>query len=393
MKRLALALAILVGLTSAGCMSAKRGAPKPGLTYIGSKPVTLSAQRVGNVLVVETKWDKYGPYHFIIDTGSSVTLVSPALASRYAIEDAPPADEPQVRVRTPDGGSVLLRPVTLRSIQLGSARFEYAPALAYDCSDLSSQFGMPIDGILGFPLFRKALLTLDYPHERVLLRSGIPEEGLPGEAILFTNPDKTPLIAIRLDGKELVALIDSGSSEAMDLNPAGLEPRFLSGPREGPVISTLAGDRVSQVGRLDGVIRLGSYDIPNPVAAVTDELSSIGGGVLSHFVVTFDQEHDQAFFQRDSAEEIAIPPLRTTGLSFRKTPAYWKVVGVIPGSPAAAAGVAVGDLVSRIGGEPVSNWDPRRFDRLNAEAQALDFTFIDGTRETAKTIAVTNLVP
>ena len=28
---------------------------------------------------------------------------------------------------------------------------------------------MKIDGILGFPLFRETILTLDYPHKRVLL--------------------------------------------------------------------------------------------------------------------------------------------------------------------------------------------------------------------------------
>jgi hypothetical protein len=45
---------------------------------------------IGNVLVVEDKWDKFGPYHFIVDTGSSVTLVSPDLAKRYASEESPP---------------------------------------------------------------------------------------------------------------------------------------------------------------------------------------------------------------------------------------------------------------------------------------------------------------
>ena len=83
MKRAALALAVCAGLSLTGCFSFKRSAPKPGLTYVGSKPVVLQARLVGNVLVVETKWDKFGPYHFIIDTGSSVTLVSPDLAARY----------------------------------------------------------------------------------------------------------------------------------------------------------------------------------------------------------------------------------------------------------------------------------------------------------------------
>jgi Aspartyl protease/PDZ domain len=393
MKAAALALALLAGLLVAGCTSTKRSAPRPGLTYIGKEPVVLDAQVIGNVLVVEAKWDKYGPYHFIVDTGSAVTLVSPDVAARYAIADSPAFDEPQIKVKAPDGGSVLLRPATLKMIQLGKTRFEYVPALVYDCADVSSQFGMQIDGILGFPLFRNVLLTLDYGHQKVILRKEIPQEGLPGEAILFTNRDKIPLVAVRLDGKEFAALVDSGSSEALGLNTTGLDARFASGPTEGPVVSTLAGDRVSRVGRLDGVLRIGSFDIANPVASVTDELSWIGGGILSHFTITFDQEHDQAILQHDASEDIATGPLRGTGLSFHKTPAYWKVVGVIRDSPAGRLGVSPGDLISRINGEPVENFSPERYERLMRQSEAVEYTFIDGTQESRKVVAVASLVP
>jgi hypothetical protein len=392
-NRLPLALAALAGLFASGCLVVHRPAPKPGLTYVGSRPVTLPCRLLDNVLIVEAKWDKYGPYHFVIDTGSSVTLVSPDLARRYVSEASPAPDVPQVRVRSSEGGSTLLNAVTLRRIQLGNARFEYVPALVYDCADLSAQFGVKIDGILGFPLFRNAVLTLDYPHERIVLLSSIPEDGLPGEAILFNNADKTPLIPVRLGDREFAALIDSGSTAAIAVNPAGLAPKFAFGPVGGPTVSTLTGDRPSRVGRLADVVRMGSFDIPRPVVELTDELSSLGGGVLRHFTITFDQEHDEVFFQHDAADSLAIPALRGTGLSFRKTPAYWKVAGIAPGSPAEAGGVRPGDLVSRINGEPVENWDLPRYDKLIAGAGRIDFTFIDGKKETAKSLAVVELVP
>jgi hypothetical protein len=296
-------------------------------------------------------------------------------------------------VSSPEGGSALLSAVTLKRIELGSARFDYVPALVYDCSDLTAQFGVKIDGILGFPLFRNAVLTLDYPHECIVLRSKLPEEGLPGEAILFDNADKTPLIPIRLGDRQFAALIDSGSSQALDINPAALSPKFSFGPVDGPVVSTLAGDRPSRIGRLEGVVRLGSFDIPSPVAELTDELSSLGGGILSRFTVTFDQENNEAFFQHDPADTLRIPPLRGTGMSFRKAPAYWRVVGILPGSPADADGVTRGDLVSRINGEPVASWDPPRFDRLVATADTIEFTFINGARESEKPVQVANIVP
>jgi hypothetical protein len=394
MKRWAFAAAAaMASLLASGCISIHRSAPKPGLTSIGSHPVTLAARLLGNVLIVETKGDENGPYHFVVDTGSSVTLVSPDLAKRLGTSELLPTNVPKVRVKSSEGGSALLDAVTLRKIQLGSARFEYVPALVYDCSDASDQFGVRIDGILGFPLFRKAVLTLDYPHQRVVLRSAIPTEGLPGEAILFDDADKTPLISVRLGDREFEALIDSGSSASIDINPAGLSPKFSFGPVDGPTVNTLAGDRPSKVGRLSDVVRVGSFDIPQPVAEITDELSSLGGGILSHFTITFDQEHNEVFFQHEPADSLSTPALRGTGLSFRKTPAYWKVAGVVSGSPADAAGVRAGDLISRINGEPVTKWDLLRYEALVASTDRIDFMFIHGAHETPRPIAVVALVP
>jgi len=392
-RRLPFVLAALAGLLASGCIGLHPPAPKPGLTYVGSRPVTLPCRLLDNVLIVEAKWDKYGPYHFVIDTGSSVTLVSPDIAQRYIADAKPVPDVPQVRVRSADGGTALLNAATVRRIQLGNARFEYVPALVYDCADMTAHFGIKIDGVLGFPLFRNSVLTLDYPHERIILLSRIPEDGLPGEAILFNNSDKTPLIPIRLGDREIAALIDSGSTAPIAINPAGLAPKFAYGPVGGPTVSTLTGDRTSRVGRLADVVRIGSFDIPQPIAELTDELSSLGGGVLKHFIITFDQEHDEVFFQHEATDSLAIPALRGAGLSFRKTPAYWKVVGVVRGSPADAGGVRPGDLVSRINGEPVAGWDLSRYHRLIAGSRRIEFTFIDGEQETAKSLAVVDLVP
>jgi hypothetical protein len=393
MKRALPMLAALAVLLCGGCLGVPRSAPKPGLPHIGSKPVMLPGHVIGNVIVIEDQWDKFGPYHFIVDTGSSVTLVSPDIAARYGASGLPPTDEPRVRVRSSQGGAALLTAVTLEKLQLGGARFEYVPALVYDCTDLSTQFGVRIDGILGFPLFRNAVMTLDYPNERVVLRPKIPDDGLPGEAILFNNADKIPLIPVRLDDREFAVLIDSGSASAFDLNPAGFSPNFVFGPVDGPLEATLSGDKPTRIGRLAGVLRIGSFDVPQPVAELTDDLSSIGGGILRHFTITFDQRDNEVFFQRDDAASILVAALRGTGLSFRKTPAYWKVAAVVPTSPAAAAGASQGDLVSRVNGEPVSAWDPARYGDLVASASSIDYTFIEGTTETTRTIDVAVLVP
>jgi hypothetical protein len=198
---------------------------------------------------------------------------------------------------------------------------------------------------------------------------------------------------VRLGDRSLVALIDSGSDALFSLNPVGVAPQFAFGPTTGATVGTIGGDRVQKIGRLGETIAIGDYAFQQPIVDLTDELSAIGGGMLKYFSVSFDQLHDRVTFYRESREPIPTTPRRSAGVSFSKTPAYWRVAGVVPKSSAEAEGVQHGDLVIRINGETVSKWDLRRYDQLVATAKDITFTFLNGDAETEKRVNVFELVP
>ncbi len=390
LRWLAAAAVLVLG---AGCFSFHRGPPQPGATTLGAPTVTLGAITIGNYLIVEAKWDRHGPYHFLIDTGASVTLVSPELAARYGTRSPFPPETPLVRVKSSEGDTALLTATFFKRLQLEDARFEDVQALVYDLAPLSAHLGVKLDGILGFPLFRETLLTLDYPHSRVVLQRLDRSAPPPGATIAFNNDRKTPIIPVRLGDQTVAALVDSGSDADFSFNPVGLDPQYAVPPRPGGLVGTLANDRDQHIGRLAGTLMIGNHALLRPVADITDELSSLGGGILRHFTVTFDQEHGRVTFQRDTLDPIPPEPRRSAGLSFTKTPAYWRVASVVPGSPAAAAGIQAGDLVTRLNGEPVVKWDLRRYDLLVTTASTIEFTFLNGAQETARRIDVFDLVP
>ncbi|MEY2878046.1 MAG: hypothetical protein RLZZ15_426 [Verrucomicrobiota bacterium] len=386
-------LALLLGGCGAFPTPFNRAPARPGRTSLATPLVTLPARTLGNLLIVEGKWDRNGPYRFLVDTGSSVTLVTPALAKRYAVVGAPPPDTPRVRVKSATGAFVELPATTLPRLQLGDARFDDVPALVYDCAALSAHLGLKIDGVLGFPLFRETLLTLDYPHSRVELRRLNNLAALPGTPLPLADANKTPLIHLALGDRTFLALIDSGSDAPLSLNPVGLDPKFAAGPRDGATVGTLAGDATERVGRLAETLTFADHALPKPVVSLTDELSSLGGAVLKHFSLTFDQQHERVTVFREAREPIVMPPRWSAGVSFAKTPAYWRIAGVVPASPAAAAGIEAGDLLTHIEGEPVAKWDLARYERLVATHTEIAFTFLRGTEEVAKKVGVFALVP
>lgn len=395
MKHPATLACLLLGalLWLAGCQLAPRDASRPGRTKLTSPLVVLPVEKFGHVLIVTTSWDRHGPYRFLIDTGSSLTHVSPELAQRYRVKNAPPTGIPPVRVRSANGDTLDLPTTVITQIKLGDALFSDVPAAIYDCSALSAHFGVKIDGILGYPLFRDARLTLDYPHAQLILAPAKSTALAPGTPIAIIPGQSLPIIPVKLAEQNISVLVDSGSEAALNLNPNALNLSYRANPRPAVLVGTLGGNHLQECARLNEPLLLGGYTVPAPIVYLNDSLNAIGGELLSQFSLTFDQTKQTITFQRESRTPITVPSKRGTGLSFSKTPAYWRVVGVVPDSPATWVGVQPGELVSRINGEPVAQWTFSRYAQLIATAPEVTYTFLRGEEETDRTLSVFLLVP
>ncbi len=383
-------------LVLGGCSTAARRAP--GRTLVEVRTTVLPARIVSNFFLIESPWADGRSYRFLVDTGSTVTYVSPDLAKRFAVKQKRAALR-KVRVRSANGGEIELEPVTLGRLALGDSHFEKVPALIYDLTELSAHLGLPIDGIIGFPVFRDTLLTLDYPGQRLVI-APYPAQFAPPprqtphvSTIAFNNQQGTPLIPIQMGNESFVVLIDSGSDGSLSLNPVGLHPRFAHGPRVGTIVSSIAGDRRQLTGRLNQHVIIGTHTIEKPIVDLTEQLSSIGGEFLRHFSLTFDQRRNQVTFTSTTNGPIVMDPRRSTGLSFARSPVYWRVMTVIPDTPTSALPVQAGDLCVRINGEPVAKWDYERYAALLQTATKITYTFLTGTRETDIEVSLFNLVP
>ena len=138
----------------------------------------------------------------------------------------------------------------------------------------------------------------------------------------------------------------------------------MHGPRVGLVIGSLDGDKRQLVGRLEQNIIVGTQLVQQPVVDLSENLSSLGGELLRHFRLTFDQQRHTVTFVRSTDGPVELPGRRSTGLSFRRFPNYWRFLAVVPDTPNSTLAVQPGDLCVRINGELVEHWTLERYTEL-----------------------------
>jgi hypothetical protein len=258
----ALVVMAVSALFIAGCSTPFRA---PNRALIDPRGTVMPAILTSNFFVIETKLADQRTYRFLIDTGSSVTLVSPEISKKFSIKPRDGDPVGKVRVRSAAGQDVELDSVIIKQIRLGTSTFNRVAAVTFDCSEISNHLGMPIDGILGFPLFRDTLFSLDYPAKRLVIApypgafSPLPKQTDRVSTLSFSDEKNRPMIPLQMGNESFMALIDSGSDGSLNLNPTGLHPQFIHGPRVGTLIASIKGDQRQLTGRLNQAILLGTH--------------------------------------------------------------------------------------------------------------------------------------
>ena len=321
------------------------------------RAVAVPADLRNHLLFVNVMVNGQGPFRVFVDTGCSFTLFSPDLA--VAVKAQPgPDDEDTATAFNALGDPLAVPRALFDSVELGSVRFEGVIAGILPMTRFTQIDGQRVDGVLGFSLFSEVFLGLDYPGHRLLLGPGWPENLPPLRAEMAGHEHaEVPFIAAGLQDKSFEVEIDSGSNGSLHL-PIEMASAlsWKAEPRPGPLIEAIDEETRDYLGRLNGRLTLGSLVMPEPVTSVGGSEPTIGYDVLGGFCIVFDQRTDRVRFYSQQDGPITSPSERSVGLSVKLDPAGWRVVRVIPGSPAEEARLAAGDLITRIEGNLASNW-------------------------------------
>jgi hypothetical protein len=227
-----------------------------------------------------------GPFRFVIDTGTGAqAFVSPELADRLGLPVVGHA-----RLTDPSGKGER-RDQLVRIDTLSIAGVEFTPVIAVR-HNVTGQEGSCM-GLLGFPLFRDYLLTIDYPNGKMTLSTGElqPDGGL--SVLPFRMPSGVPIVPLRVGEQGIEAQIDTGGTGLSLPEPMMSRIKLASEPAFFGNGWSLATEFQLKTAQLAQDVRLGRYTFTRPTVEVNPAfpLANLGALAIGNFAVTFDQKN------------------------------------------------------------------------------------------------------
>jgi hypothetical protein len=346
--------------------------PGPVFAFVkpGQREARLPFISQRNLLIISARLNGRGPYNFMLDTGVTTSLLTdPALADSLHLTKGQAYH--LLGVGGADSG---LRAYETAGVRVSLPGVE-APAtnwlmLNSDVLDLSGYVGMPVHGIIGADLFRSFVVCiLPERHELVLTApdryqapSGRRWTSLPlsleqGKAYVTANVQQ--LGAAPGTQLPLRLVLDTGAGHALSLETTA-DPRLrLPATRLRTDLGRgLTGIVSGSLGRVAGV-QLGRYRLPQVLTSFPDSAQvharltgtertrhgNLGYEVLKRFITVIDYPHGQLLLRPTPAlrepfeHDMCGLDLQAAGSDYRR----YLVLRVVPGSPAAAAGIAEGE--------------------------------------------------
>ena len=168
-------------------------------------------------IIVAVSLNNSGPYNFLLDTGTQLTMVDPALASDLHLDTYGNAEVASVGIHAPASFA------KLNSIRAGSQSITNQKVLVYDFRNLQAS-DLDIQGVLGEDFLEQFDMLIDNAHSLLCLdESAAMREEIKGPHVALLVPAQTQsnallpyslIVSVRLsDGMRPVRLmLDSGTN-------------------------------------------------------------------------------------------------------------------------------------------------------------------------------------
>lgn len=337
-----------------------------GVAMLGGAASTTVPIRIeGRQLLVWASIDGHAPMPFILDTGGHAILTAQAARSLGL----------RGRGAGVSGGSgagtISLQYVPVATVRIGEAELSRQTFLVipYPYSFYERGEEQPLAGILGLEIFERFATRIDYGRKRLTLTplTRYAHSAGGGRALPICFQEDMPLGEATADGRNGLFGIDTGNAGSLILFGAFLqssgilhaypngnraEGRGTGGGNSGWIVRlhrfTVSGKTFDSIPTFMTQMKSGAF-------SSWTEAGNFGYEILSRFVPTFDYARGTLYL--DDSPFATGPPKNRAGFAADKDdPDGFSVLRVNPGSPAASAGIALGDRIVAIDGKPAKRF-------------------------------------
>ncbi|HNP94739.1 MAG TPA: aspartyl protease family protein [Cyclobacteriaceae bacterium] len=368
-------LSLILALSSTFCLA----------QYYGFKiesdrnKVIIPVEILNNMVVVPVVLNNQIPLKFILDTGVRTTVLtqktySDILGLDYSKEIvvSGPGNEKLVHAFVTDNVTFDLPGVHGKGHSM--------LVLEKDYLELRNYLGAEVHGILGYELFSRFIVQMDYERKRIILY-------LPNrfrkrgryQTLPISVEDTKPFVTVttRMNPETSLnakLLMDTGASHGLILDPESEKRISVPEKNLNSIIGRgLGGEITGKIGRIDA-LEMGKYKIENIIANFPDPNSymdtlltksniyrngAIGGEILSRFSVIFNFPKEEVYLKKNSSYrkhfnyDMSGITVKAIGARLRT----YEITNLRHDSPADLAGLKEGDQIIAINGSMVFNMD------------------------------------
>ena len=280
--------------------------------------------------------------------------------------------EPSGQVLVGGAGGGAARPAGLVSgmtARLGELLLEDQSVIVLDAVDEESGVENPLtamaDGIIGLELFRRFVVEIDFPARRLTLTAPDAFEAAPeAKAVPLEVRGGFPFVELTAllpggEQKTMESVVDLGAGHVISFElPKGDGAAKLGRtvPWRGQGVQ---GEVRGELGRIEA-LHLGPFTLARPIVSFSAEgavgaglpgEANLGGKALRRFHVAFDYAGGRLLLEPNARFTDPFETDMSGLLVDRTTDGRYRVIEIVPDTPAAERDLVAGDLLIEIDGE------------------------------------------